>query len=332
METVRRLRVALACLGLVIVGGSLGYIVLGFSVLEALFQTVTTVSTVGYREVRPLTAAGQVFTMFVILIGVGTALYTFGTLLEAFVEGDLRTHLGRRRMNRQIGRLAGHTIICGWGRVGRACAQYLASMGRNIVVIDRDPDQLAGVEHAYIVGDVTDDQVLIEAGIARASALVAALRNDADNVYATLSSRALRPDLVIVARARTESSAPKLLRAGASHVVNPQLIGGRRMAAFALQPEVADFLDVVMHDENLEFRIEQIEIRPGSRLAGRSVREAGLRETTGVLLLAVRLDSGRFVADPPPDHPLTPPATLIALGTPEQLRTLRDMATGVGGT
>jgi voltage-gated potassium channel len=206
VEKVRRLRVALVCLGLVIIGGTLGYIVLGFSVLEAIFQTVATVSTVGYREVRPLTAAGQIFTMFVILVGVGTALYTFGTVLEAFLEGDLRAHLRRRRMNRQIGRLAGHTIMCGWGRVGRACAQYPVSMGRHIVVIDRDPDRLAGIEHAHIVGDVTDDRVLVEAGIARASALVAALRNDADNVYAALSSRALRPGLVIIARARTESS------------------------------------------------------------------------------------------------------------------------------
>ncbi|WP_433186609.1 potassium channel family protein [Actinoallomurus sp. CA-150999] len=328
METVRRLRIAVACLVLVIVGGSLGYMLLGFTPLDAVYQTVTTVSTVGYREVRHLTPAGEIFTIFVILVGVGTALYTFGTVLEALLEGHVRAHLERRRMDRAIDRMSGHVIICGWGRVGQAGAQYLASMGHQIVVIDRDPDRLTGIEHAHVIGDVTEDQVLHEAGIARASALIAALETDADNVYVTLSSRALRPDLVIIARARNESSKSKLLRAGADRAVNPQLIGGRRMAAFALQPEVTEFLDVVMHDETLEFQIEQVEIRPESPLAGRTVREAALRESTGVLLLAIRTDTGRFLADPPPETPLEPPATLIAFGAPAQLDALRNKVEG----
>jgi voltage-gated potassium channel len=325
--TVPRLRLALVGLGLVIVGGTVGYVLLGFSVLDAIYQTVITVTTVGFREVQPLNTAGQVFTIVVILVGVGTALYTFGVLLEALIEGQLRQHLGRRRMDREIGRMSGHVIICGWGRVGRASAQYLGALGRHIVVIDRDPVRLEGIQHPTVTGDVTDDRILEAAGVARARALIAALDTDAGNVYVTLSARALRPDLVIIARARTESSKPKLLRAGANRAVNPQLIGGRRMAAFALHPHVAEFLDVVMHDENLEFRIEQVEIAAGSDLVGCSLQDAALQETTGVLPLAVR-SGGQFVANPPLDTKLEADTVIIALGTPAQIDALRRRAGG----
>ncbi|HEY2983001.1 MAG TPA: NAD-binding protein [Jatrophihabitantaceae bacterium] len=327
MGTVRRIRLAVLALALVIVGGTVGYVILGFDVLEALYQTVTTVTTVGFREVRPLSAAGELFTIALILIGVGTALYTFGVLLEALIEGHLREHLERRRMSRDIDRMTDHVIICGWGRVGRACADYLRATGRQVVVVDRDSGRLEGIEYPSVQGDVTDDAVLGSAGIARAHALVAALDTDADNVYVTLSSRALRPDLVIIARARNEASKSKLVRAGADRAVNPQLIGGRRMAAFALQPHVAEFLDVVMHDESLDYRMEQVEVCPRSRLAGESLRDAALGEKTGVLLLAVRDGAdASFVANPPPTARLKAGAILIAVGTTSQLDALRAQA------
>jgi voltage-gated potassium channel len=175
-----------------------------------------------------------VFTIVLILLGVGIALYTLTLLLESLIEGHFQRHLEGRRMQRDIARLHDHVIICGWGRVGRASAAQLVAAGEQIVVVDRDPARLAGIEHPYVLGDIDMDEVLIEAGIKRARALVAALADDADNVYATLSARALRPDLVIVARARSDESMPKLFRAGADDVVNPQRIGGRRMAAFLL--------------------------------------------------------------------------------------------------
>jgi voltage-gated potassium channel len=324
---VRRIRRALFALGAVFLLGTLGYLVLGFGPLDALYQTVTTTTTVGFREVRPLSAVGKVFTIVLILVGVGTALYALVELLEALIEGHLRQHLERRRMDREIGRLTGHVIICGWGRVGRASAQYLTGTGGQFVVIDRDAARLEGLPYPSVVGDVTDDRVLQAAGIASARALIAALNTDADNVYVTLSSRALRPDLVIIARARTESSKSKLVRAGADRAVNPQLIGGRRMAAFALSPHVAEFLDVVMHDEALEFRMEQVEVAPESSLAGRSLREAALAETTGVLLLAVRPSaSGAFLANPDQETVLEPHMILIAVGTDVQLDALRRLA------
>ena len=305
-----------------IVAGTVGYVILGFGFVDALYQTVTTITTVGFREVRPLSTVGEFFTIALILVGVGTALYTFGVLLEALIEGHLRQQLGRWRMERRIGRMTGHFIICGWGRVGQASVLYLNALGKQVVVVDRDPDRLQGLNHPTVLGDVTDDSILQAAGIEHAHALIAALNTDADNVYVTLSSRALRPDLVIIARARTEDSRSKLLRAGANRAVNPQLIGGRRMAAFALQPHVAEFLDVVMHDETLDYRIEEMKITSASPLVGRRLADTALGLTTGALVLAIRTASGQFIANPAPDTRLDPDTILIALGTSAQLDSL----------
>jgi voltage-gated potassium channel len=319
----RRIGRALLAFALVLIVGTVGYVVLGFGTLNAFYQTVTTVTTVGFREVEPLSATGQIFTIVLILLGAGTALYTFGVVLEALIEGHLRQQLGRWRMDRQISQMSGHIIVCGWGRVGSSSAEYLSSIGKSIVVVDRDPGRLRDVKHPTVLGDVTDDHVLETAGIARAHALITALDTDADNVYVTLSCRALRPDLVIIARARTEGSKSKLLRAGADRVVNPQRIGGRRMAVFALQPHVSEFLDVVMHDETLDSRIEEIEVTSMSLLAGKTLEHAELSTVTGVLLLGVRSATGQFIANPPPDTCLDLHTILIALGTSTQLDAAR---------
>ena len=325
METVRRISRGLAVLGLVLLAGTVGYIVLGFGVLDAIYQTVTTITTVGFREVEPLSTAGKVFTIVLILVGVGTALYTFGVLLEALVEGHLRQLLEARRMARDVSEMSGHVIICGWGRVGHAGADYLRATGRQFVVVDRDASRLAGIEYPYVIGDVTDDHVLEAAGIAHAHALLSALDTDADNVYVTLSSRALRPDLVIIARARNDASKSKLVRAGADRVVNPQLIGGHRMASYAMQPHVAEFLDDVIHDESLDYRIEEMQISADSVMAGAALRDAQL---DGVQLLAIRAPAARgFLANPDPDTRLEPGTVLIVVGTGQQLTNLRHSVT-----
>jgi voltage-gated potassium channel len=326
VEPFRRVRRGLVALGLILVAGTAGYIVLGFSPLDALYQTVTTISTVGFREVEPLSAAGQVFTIVLILVGVGTALFTFSMVLEAFVEGHVRNLFGRRRMEREISKLDGHVIVCGWGRVGRVIADYVARAERDVIVIDRDAGRLTDLPYLNVLGDVTEDEVLQRAGIDRARVLVAAVNTDADNLYVTLSSRTLRPDLVIIARSRTEAAEAKLLRAGADRVVNPQRIGGDRMAAFALQPHVVDFLDVVMHDGSLEFRLEEVRVPTGSPLAGRSLREAQIRELTGALILAMRRTDGSFVTNPGPETVIQPDHILIAIGTAAQLAALTDLA------
>ena len=326
MEAWHRLRFGLAALVAVLVGGTVGYLAFGFSLLDAVYQTVTTVSTVGFREVHPLSAGAQVFTIVLILVGVATALYTFTLVLESVVEGQLREVFGRKRMERHIARMTNHVIVCGFGRVGRNLAEYVARAGDDVVVIERDPERAAAAEGtAQVVrGDATSDEVLREAGIDRARVLVTALNTDADNLFVTLTARGLREDLFIVARARVESSEAKLAQAGADRVVNPQGIGGARMAAFVLQPHVAEFLDVVMHDGSLEFRLEEVPVPDGSPLAGQSLRQAHIRDSTGALILALRDGSGAFTTNPTPETVLEAGQILIAIGTEGQLKALTD--------
>lgn len=322
----RRVQVSGLVLAAVTVGGTIAYRVLGLSLLDALYQTVTTISTVGFREYGEPTTAWKLTTLVVILVGAGSALYTLGVLLETLVEGRLTDRIERRRAQRRIASMDQHVIVCGWGRVGRTIAAHLQGAGHGVVIIEHDPERAAASDQLTVEGDATDDEVLRAAGIDRAATLVAALSNDSDNLYVTLSARALRPDIFIVARARTESADAKLRQAGADRVVNPQQIGGARMAALAIQPAVADFLDVVMHDGSLEFRLAEIALSESSALAGRTVREAHVRDQTGALVLAVRNPDGTFLTNPSPDVQLRAGQLLIAIGTLAQLDALRAAA------
>lgn len=323
-DTTRRARVALSALVLVIAGGTLGYVLFGFTLLDAAYQTVTTVTTVGFMEVRPLRAGERVFTMVLIVFGVGTVLYALGALFEVLLEGHLRDQYGRRRMERSIGDMSGHVIVCGWGRVGRALAGFVQGAEHPVVVIDTDITRLEDIGLPYVVGDATEDDTLRRAGIERARALVAALDTDAGNLFVTVSARALHPALFIVARARLDTTEEKLRRAGADRVVNPQRIGGARMAAFVLQPNVAEFLDVVMHDGSLEFRLEEVRVPVGSGIAGTSLRDAHVRDRTGALVLALRHADGTFTTNPEPDARVAAGDVLIAVGTATQLRALES--------
>jgi voltage-gated potassium channel len=293
--------------------------------LDALYQTVTTISTVGFREVGEPTTAFKWFTIVLVLGGVGTALYTLSVLLETVVEGRLTDRIGRRRMDRRMSEMSGHVIICGWGRVGRSIARFVTGAGDEVVVIESDPERAALIDHPYIRGDATDDDILERAGIDRAATLIAALNTDADNLFVTLSGRSRRPELFIVARARVEGSEAKLFQAGANRVVNPQQIGGARMGALATQPHVAEFLDVVMHDGSLEFRLAEVPVANGSELDGPTLREAHIRDRTGSLVLAIRESDGDFNTNPSPETPLTGGTVLIAVGTKPQLDGLRAL-------
>ncbi|HEY5155482.1 MAG TPA: potassium channel protein [Acidimicrobiales bacterium] len=305
--------------------GTAGYVVLGLSLLDAVYQTVTTVSTVGFREVGEVDAAFKVFTILLILTGAGTVLYTLSVLLETLIEGRLTDHLWRRRMEREIAGLQGHVIVCGWGRLGRTITADLLRAGQSVVVVDRDP-RVESSPAPFVVGDATDDAVLDAAGIDRASTLIAALDTDADNLYVILSARSHRPELFLIARAKLETAEPKLRQAGANRVVNPQLLGGARIAAMTLQPNVSEFLDVVMHEAELEFRLAEVEIAATSVLAGHSLRETHLRDRTGAMVLAIREASGAFLTNPDPDTRVGVGQVLIAIGTTAQLDALRAEA------
>jgi voltage-gated potassium channel len=211
--------------------------------------------------------------------------------------------------------MSGHTIVCGWGRVGRAVADDLVEAGQSVVVVDIDTERVADVPYPTVVGDATLDSTLRAAGIERARALIAALEGDAENLFVTLSARAIVPDLFIVARARQDESVPKLANAGADRVVNPQELGAARMASFVARPHVAEFVDVVMHERSLEFRMQEFDVPDGSPLAGQTLREADLRKRAGVLILALRRVDGTFNTNPDPDIVIEPHQVLIAVGT-----------------
>lgn len=321
-----RVRVGVGLLGLVLVVGSLGYTALGLSPLDAVYQTVITVSTVGYREIGEVDGRYKVFTSLLIIFGTGTALYTLGVLVETLFEGRLDDQFRRRRMQRQIERLTGHVVLCGYGQVGRSIARELRRAGRDVVVIDRDVDVDAEIDPdlLLIVGEATDDEVLAAAGLERASTLVLALDSDADNLYVTLTARTERPDLFIVVRTNDPHAEGKLRRAGADRVVNPHEIGGARMAALVVQPDVAEFLDVVMRDRALEVRLAEIPVGLGSPFAERTIAECACRERSGATLLAVRR-SGEFVTNPDASFRIRAGDVLIALGTADQLARLREI-------
>ncbi len=323
-----RLRLAALGVALVVVGGTAGYMAFGLSLLDALYQTVTTVTTVGFRELGVFGPPEQLFTIVLIVVGVGLVLYTFTLVVQVVVEGQLSEMVGRRRMDRKIADMSGHVVLCGWGRVGRAVAGDLAQAGKQVVIVDSNADRVQGVQYPTVVGDATLDQTLRAAGIERAGTLVAALADDAANLFVTLSGRTLNPDLFIVARARQEDSIDKLNRAGADRVVNPQELGAARMASFVVRPHVAEFIDVVMHERSMEFRMQEVVIPAGSKLAGHNLRDLDLRQQAGVLVLAVRDEGGVFRSNPDPDTAIHSGDVVIAVGTEIDLGRLVTLAAG----
>ncbi len=322
--TIGRLRLAIGMVASVFVVGTIGFMILGLSLLDAMYMTMITITTVGYREITEpgVTTADKIFTMVIIVTGVSTVLYTFTLAVQTVVEGQLRDFVGRRRMDKQISEMRGHVIVCGWGRVGKAVAADLAREGKPVVVVDIDPDRVHSIAHPAVIGDATLDTTLEAAGIRHAASLVAALEGDAENLFVTLSTRAIRSDLFIVARARQDESVPKLERAGADRVVNPQELGAARMASFVARPHVAEFVDVVMHERSLEFRMQEVEVSDDSPLAGTSLRDLDLRKRAGVLVLAVREIDGTFTTNPHPDKIIEPKQIIIAVGTDDDFERL----------
>lgn len=321
-----RLRSGLIGLLVVLVGGTVGYLLFGYSLLDAVFQTVITVTTVGFGGTQKFGDGQKIFTILLIVTGVGTAAYTFSVMVETLVEGYLADEFGRRRMEKQIREMRGHVVLCGWGRVGQSIARYLLTANDDVVVVDAAADRIATVDGPAVCGDATDEEVLRAAGIDRARVLITALNGDADNLYVTLTGRSMRPDLFIVSRIASESAAAKLVQAGADRVVNPQDLGGARMAALAVQPHVAEFLDVVMHDGSLEFRLEQIDVPANSALVGQTLRSARVHAHTGALVLALRHPSEEFRTNPPPEAEIGEGDVLVVIGNMEQIESLRSLA------
>lgn len=328
----RRLRMVVQGIILLILAGALGYMILeGWGFTDALYMTVITLSTVGFGEIQPLSPVGRLFTVILIVVGVGAAAYMFSSLAEYIVAGELRGTLQRRRMQRTINDFDAHYVVCGFGRVGQQVAQELEANGAQVVIVDRDATRLDYDTHPdqlFILGDASDDEVLKRAGISRAKGLVAATGSDAENVYITLTARALKRDLIIVVRGIMPDSEPKLRKAGADHVILPHAIGGRRMAGMLMRPTVVDFLDVVMHSEDLELWLEDIVVSAGCRLADSTLGKAQVRSRTGANILAIKTADGQLLTNVAAENQLHAGDVMVALGTRQQLRELDALASG----
>ncbi|MBI5468177.1 MAG: potassium channel family protein, partial [Deltaproteobacteria bacterium] len=285
------IKVVLIFISIITLGVAGLMLIEGWSFLDALYMTVTTVSTVGFREVHPLTQAGTVFIIGFIILGVGSFLYIISKIAEYVVAGHLQGALEKKRMNKKINGLDRHYIVCGFGRVGQNIAFELERAGIAFVVIDINPASIARcAEHGYlyIQGNASEDTVLKDAGIMRAAGLVTATDSDAENVYVTLSAKALRDDLYVVARASSDEAEHKLLKADADRVLSPYSIAGRRLAGMLLRPNVIELLDVVMHRENNDLMMEELLVREKSALDGATVGEARHRCTLGANILAIK--------------------------------------------
>jgi voltage-gated potassium channel len=329
MDLIRRLRLAVSLTLGVLAVGATGYMVIErVRPLDALYMTVITVATVGFREVVVLSDAGKLFTILLIFLGVTTLGYTAATVLEFMLEGHLTGIMERRRMSKELSRLTGHFVVCGYGRVGQEVARSFAAHKAPFVVIDNDHEQIALCTedgHLCVEGDATDDEVLESVGLERAQGLIAALDSDADNIFVVLTARQLSKELLVVARADREESESKLRKAGADRVLTPAVIGGRRMASLALKPLVSEYLDVVMRAENIEYRLEEYEIGEHSCLAGATLRSAALRERTGALVIAVHSPDEGFNTNPSPDLILEAGHRLVVMGTEKQLDALSSV-------
>jgi len=327
MSPIRRLLLGLGILGIIMVAGTLGYMFIeGWPFVDALFMTVITITTVGYQEVYPLSAGGRVFSIFLIIGGVGGALYILGSIVQYLIEGHLGTTLWRRRMQRNIAKLKNHFILCGYGRVGREIARILSEEGVPFIVIDKDKESIADAEkdgYLYTIADATNDEALQEAGIERARALIVAIGNDADSIYTTLSARGLRSDLFIEARASDSSVEAKLKKAGANRIISPYRLGAHRMAALALRPTVVDFIDTVIRSRGRELQMENIAVNDDSALIGLTVRE--IRKRTKGYVLAINRKDGKLVVNPSPEEVIEGGDRLTTLGTREQLAALEEI-------
>ncbi len=320
----------ICALFIVVAFGVIGYKIIGgndWSWLDALYMTVITVSTVGYKEVYELTDAGRIFSVFLIIGGVGVMFYAVTTIAQYVVEGNFRNIIWRRRMNDKISKLKDHIIVCGYGRVGKEVTRVFKKQDVQFVVIDPHNEsigQAAFDGHLYIQGNAASDEILKEAGIEVAKGLVAAAGSDADNVFITLSARGLHPDLSITARAGDTESESKLKRAGADRAITPLALGGRRLAMLTLHPFMVDFIDTALHTSTGDLSLEEIQVSSGSPIVGKTIEESK-KLSNGAIILAIRTKDNRLLTNLSDDT-----STLIfdigdeivVIGTHEQLKVI----------
>ena len=300
----------------------------GWSFFDSLYQVVITLSTVGYQEVYPLSRQGRIVTMLLIVSGVGSFAYLVGTFTQVLVEGRLQKFLGRRRMQKIIDGLAGHVIICGYGRIGSIVSRELAAENVSSVVIESNPEVvrlLSEQSVPFVEGDATDDEILLAAGLLRAKTLVAALSQESANVYVTLTARQLNPGIRIVARADAQGHIQRLTRAGADQVLVPHLYGGVRMAQSVLRPTVTTFLELAGPGGDIDLQMEELQVTETSDIVDKNLIEARIRPRFNLIVIAVKKASGEMIFNPQPQSVLEAGDTMILVGKKDNLDGLRAL-------
>ena len=331
MNVPRKLLFSILMLLVVVLFGIFGYTwIEGWNLLDSLYMTIITLSTVGYGEVREIGPGGRVFTVLLIVFGLFTITYIVGLVAETLVAGEIRSVLGRRKVSKKIKSLRDHYIICGYGRIGSIICKELTRKAIPLMVIEKDEhvqEELEQDEILYLQGDATHEETLLEAGIEKAKGLVSVVSSDAENVYICLTARGLNPRLYILSRAEDEASERKLLRAGANKVILPYILGGRRMVQAIIRPTVSDFLESAVHDQSFELAIEEITVGEDSRLANQSLVDSGIRQEMDVIIIGIKQKAGTMIFNPSSQTKIQPDDILIAMGRNKDLETLRRVLT-----
>jgi voltage-gated potassium channel len=329
LDLEKKLKIVLLILILVISFGTSGYTIIEkWPPLDALYMTLITLTTVGFGEVHPLSPTGKVFTMILVIFGVGGAAYTVSIIGQMIVEGEIRKLLGRRKMEKSLKDLKDHYIVCGYGRVGRKICKEFCLRKVPFVVVEKDLQIVEQIEKdgfLFVQGDSTEDSTLTNAGIEKAKGLVSAVANEADNVFIVLSARQLNPSIFITARADSDAAEKKILRAGANKVVSPYKIGGIRMALTTLRPNLVDFMKVVTFDKETGIVIEEIEIKPNSPLTQDTLKDSPIRREFGIMVVGIKKVGKEVFLNPSPDTKIEAGDILIVIGKKEELGKLETM-------
>jgi len=333
----KRLITGFLALVVVVIGGSIGYYFIGdgrWPFADCVYMTVITVTTVGYGETlegMEHVPYARAFTVMLLVFGTGSIVF-FASMITAFVvEGDLRNILNASRLKKRMKRMKDHIVVCGAGSTGRHVIEELLKVGLPVIAIDLNDTELREIatrfpkaEFSYIVGDATDDDIMAQTNLPGARGFVAALSSDKDNLYLTVSARQTVPGIRIVARCAEVSHVEKIRRSGADAVVSPNFIGGMRLVSEMLRPAVVRFLDDMLRDTRVAYRIEEIQLGPGTGQIGATLREARVRERFGMTVLAIRsADNSSWTYNPDPEQKIAPGMTLVVLGSTEQVAELR---------
>ncbi len=309
--------------------GTAGYMLIeDWPMLDSVYMTVITLSTIGYGEVNPVSQPGRIFTLILIVMGVGFFLYVIGNVVQFLVEGRIRLILGRHKLDKQINQLNNHYIICGYGRMGRAFCRYLIQRGLKFVVLEKSDERVPvmNTDHVlYVTGEATVEENLLKAGIKRASNLIATLGTDADNVLLVLLAKGLNPGLYVVARASQNASKKPLDTAGADVVVSPYDVGARRIAHAILRPNVIRFLEYAFADESTDIHIEELPVSENSRLVGVSLKDSGIRHLHKLNILSIIEEDGDMLFNPSADTKLRAGESVIAVGTMRDLKRMEEL-------